>query len=165
MENFSRSPAHLAVSLAFCIVGTFVTSIEPASAVNLDWTRQLGTSAREDNYGVSADGLGDVYISGYTQGNLQGSNAGLRDAFVAKYDSTGARLWTKQLGTTVDDRGWAVSADGVGSVYLTGTTGGGLQGANIGGTDAFLTKYDAAGALQWTRQLGTTVDDDCRSVY
>jgi hypothetical protein len=165
MAKFLRSPVHVAVSLAFCIVGTFVTNIEPAAAVNLDWTRQLGTSAREDNYAVSADGLGNVYISGYTQGNLQGTNVGLRDAFVAKYDSTGTRLWTKQLGTTVDDRGWGVSADGVGNVYMAGTTGGGLQGANLGGTDAFLTKYDAAGALLWTKQLGTTVDDDGRNVY
>jgi hypothetical protein len=163
--EFLRSPVHLAVSLALCMVGTFVTNIEPAAAVNLDWTRQLGTSAREDNYGVSADGLGNVYISGYTQGGLQGTNVGARDAFVAKYDSSGTRLWTKQLGSTVDDRGWGVSADGVGNVYMAGTTAGSLQGANLGGTDAFLTKYDTTGALLWTRQLGSTVDDDCRNVY
>ena len=165
MATFFRSPVYLAASLAFSIVGTFVTNIEPAAAVNLEWTRQLGTSAREDNYGVSADGLGNVYISGYTQGSLQGSNAGARDAFVAKYDAAGARLWIKQLGTTVDDRGWGVSADGIGNVYLAGTTAGGLQGANLGGTDAFLTKYDATGALLWTRQLGSTADDDGRNVY
>jgi hypothetical protein len=165
MAKFLRSPVHLAVSLAFYIVGTFVTNIELTAAVNLEWTRQLGTSAREDNYGVSADGLGNVYLSGYTQGSLQGTNVGARDAFVAKYDSAGTRLWIKQLGSTVDDRGWGVSADGVGNVYLAGTTGGSLQGANLGGTDSFLTKYDAAGTLLWTRQLGSTVDDDGRNVY
>jgi Beta-propeller repeat len=143
----------------------FVTNVGPAVAVNLEWTRQLGTSAREDNHGVSADGVGNVYISGYTQGSLQGTNVGARDAFLAKYDSAGSRLWIKQLGSSVDDRGWGVSADGVGNVYLAGTTGGSLQGANLGSTDAFLTKYDAAGALLWTRQLGTTVDDDGRNVY
>ncbi len=165
MAKLLRSSARRAVSLALAIVGLIAVNIEPAAAVNLDWTRQLGTSAREDNYAVSADGIGNVYISGYTQGALQGSNVGARDAFVAKYDSTGTKLWTKQLGTTVDDRGWGVSADGLGNVYMSGTTGGSLQGTNLGGTDAFLTKYDSSGALQWTRQLGTTVDDDCRSVY
>ena len=35
--------------------------------------------------GVSADGLGNVYISGYTGGDLGGPNAGDIDAFVAKY--------------------------------------------------------------------------------
>ena len=165
MAKCLRSPVHLAVSIAFCIAGTFVTNIEPAVAVNLEWIRQLGTSAREDNHGVSADGLGNVYVSGYTQGSLQGTNIGARDAFVAKYDSAGSRLWIKQLGSTVDDRGWGVSADSVGNVYLAGTTGGSLQGTNLGSTDAFLTKYDAAGTLLWTRQLGSTVNDDGRNIY
>jgi hypothetical protein len=35
-------------------------------------------------FGVSADGLGNVYISGYTEGSLGGTNAGGTDAFVAK---------------------------------------------------------------------------------
>ena len=38
---------------------------------------------------MSADGLGNVYISGYTDGSLGGPNAGGYDAFVSKYDAAG----------------------------------------------------------------------------
>ena len=37
------------------------------------------------SHGVSADGLGNVYISGDTDGSLGGPNAGGADAFVAKF--------------------------------------------------------------------------------
>ena len=34
--------------------------------------------------------------------------------------------WTRQLGTSESDSGWSVSADGLGSVYISGATGGSL---------------------------------------
>ena len=110
------------------------------------------------SYGVSADGLGNVYISGYTYGSLGGPNAGSDDAFVSKYDAAGTLQWTRQLGTSAIDRSYGVSADGLGNVYISGYTSGSLGGPNAGGNDAFVSKYDAAGTLQWTRQLGTSVD-------
>jgi hypothetical protein len=66
------------------------------AAGTLVWTSQLGTSSTDGSYGVSADGLGSVYISGYTAGNLGGASAGSVDAFVAKLvpvpEPTGAAL-------------------------------------------------------------------------
>ncbi|MEZ6073569.1 MAG: SBBP repeat-containing protein [Pirellulales bacterium] len=47
----------------------------------LNWTRQLGTTVWDDSWGVSADGLGNVYVSGSTQGDLFGTSAGEEDAF------------------------------------------------------------------------------------
>jgi hypothetical protein len=44
-----------------------------------------------------------------------------------------------------------VSADGLGSVYIAGQTGGSLGGLNAGLDDAFLSKYAANGNLLWTR--------------
>ena len=57
----------------------------------------------DDSFGVSADGLGNVYISGYTDGSLGGPNAGGDDAFVSKYDAAGNFQWTQQLGTSATD--------------------------------------------------------------
>lgn len=128
------------------------------------WTRQLGTSGDDESRAVSADGLGNVYISGFTTGSLAGANAGANDAFVRKYDSTGAVQWTQQLGTSSHDRSWGVAADGLGSVYISGTTGGSLAGASAGGEDAFLRKYAADGSIQWSRQLGTSGSDGSYAV-
>ncbi len=137
--------------------GAFVSKYDAAG--NLLWTRQPGTSDDDKSYGVSADGLGSVYISGYTRGSIGGPNAGKGDAFLSKYDGAGNLLWAQQLGTSDSDSSFGVSADGVGKVYIAGYTYGSLGGANAGQTDAFVSKYDGAGNLRWTRQLGTTHHD------
>jgi hypothetical protein len=106
--------------------------------------------------GVSADGLGNVYISGNTRGSLGGPNAGYDDAFVSKYDAAGTLQWTRQSGTATYDDANAVSADGLGSVYVSGY----LEGLNPSDEgDAFISRYDAAGNFEWTRQLGTSAFD------
>jgi hypothetical protein len=125
------------------------------AAGNLQWTRQLGSPVGERSYGVSADGLGNIYIAGTTEGSLGGPSAGAHDAFVAKYDSAGDLKWTRQLGTADYDNCWGVSADALGSVFIAGQTSGNLDQPNVASPDAFVAKYDAAGALQWTRQMGT----------
>jgi hypothetical protein len=125
----------------------------------VQWTRQLGSTGNDGSFGVSADGFGNVFLAGYTSSALNGPNAGDLDLFVSKYDDSGSLLWTRQQGTAGRDAGMGVSADAVGNVYVTGSTTGSLGGPNAGAEDAFLTKYDASGALQWTRQLGTALPD------
>jgi hypothetical protein len=51
---------------------------------NLLWTKQFGTSADDHAFGISSDGLGNLYIAGATSGDFDGPNAGESDAFVAK---------------------------------------------------------------------------------
>jgi hypothetical protein len=121
---------------------------------------QFGTPADDLGYALTADGSGNVFVAGYTTGNLNGANAGQKDIFLAKYDSSKARQWVRQLGTTADEVAYGVGADSSGNVYVAGYTEGGLGGeANSGGADAFLAKYDPAGNLLWTRLLGTADKD------
>jgi len=133
-------------------------------SANVDWIAQQGTSAADENRGVSADGLGNVYATGYTSGNLGGTNAGGVDAFLSKYDSSGALLWTQQFGTSARDEGLEVSADGLGNVYVTGRTAGNLGGTNAGNDDVFIRKYDASGTALWTRQFGTSSVDHSSAI-
>ena len=119
----------------------------------------MGTPQRDDSTGTWADDHGNVYISGFTNGSLDGTSAGDSDAFISKYDSAGVPLWTRQLGTSAVDYAMGVAADTLGNVYLSGLTAGDLAGANIGSFDAFISKYDEAGSLAWTRQFGSTLFD------
>lgn len=125
----------------------------------LVWTSQLGTSSEDVCFGVSPDGLGNVYISGSTKGSLGGPNAGDRDAFVSKFDSQGNLLWTQQMGTSSWDESSSVLVDGRGNVYISGRTFGSLSGPNAGSMDAFVSKFDPQGKLLWTRQFGTPGSD------
>jgi hypothetical protein len=126
---------------------------------NVAWTQQFGTSASDVATAVTVDGSGNVYVAGYTQGNVQGTNAGNYDAFVRKFDSSGNVLWTQQFGTSGSDFAEAVATDSAGNVYVGGSTSGSLQGTNTGGTDAFLRKFNSAGTVLWTQQLGTANTD------
>jgi hypothetical protein len=131
----------------------------PAHAQVLEWVRQPGGTIAEPEYsqGVSADGLGNVYIvgSGGTIGNNQIYVLGYSEAFLIKFNAAAQHQWMRQLASAQGVAAIGVSADGLGNAYISGRLGGWL-GAN---EDAFLSKYDAAGALQWTRQFGTDGDD------
>ena len=82
------------------------------------------------------------------------------DLFVAKYDSEGNQLWSRQLGTPLADVGVAVVSDHYGNIYLTGITKGTLEGdSSAGGWDVFLIKFGGLGQELWRRQLGSVGDE------
>ena len=59
------------------------------------------------------------------------------------------KSWTKQLGTSTNDRGEGVTIDSSNNIYVTGTTKGGLDGnTNSGDFDIFLVKYNSSGVKQ-----------------
>ena len=140
----------------------FLAKYNPAGT--LLWMRQAGSAGFEFTYGVSTDGAGNAYITGYTTGSLGGPNAGAGDIFLAKYDASGTLLWMRQTGSASGDVASGVSVDSAGNAYIAGETYGNLGGPNAGNRDIILAKYDAAGTLLWTRQLGTAGTDLAESV-
>ncbi len=122
-------------------------------------TKLVGSSAAETINAVATDAVtGGVFVVGSTEGSLGGSQ-GQSDAFIAKFDASGTRLWTRQLGSNADDFGLGVAVDATGNAYMVGSSFGNLPGATNSGTgttDAFIARYDAGGTLQWVREFGTT---------
>ena len=113
-------------------------------------TKQLGTSNTGWATGVATDSSGDVYVTGGTGGVLDGNtSAGNEDLFVVKYNSSGKKQWTKQVGTSSIDQANGVATDSSGNVYVTGETYGGLDGnTNAGNSDLFVIKYNSDGVKQ-----------------
>ena len=122
------------------------------------WTKVLGTSENDYARGVATDSSGNVYVAGYTHGGLDGnSNAGNLDIFLVKYNSSGTKQWTQQLGTSSSDLAKGVATDSSNNVYVAGSTNRGLDGnSNAGSHDFFVVKYNSSGTKQWTEQLGTS---------
>ncbi len=120
---------------------------------SLLWTHQFGTVASEYAYSLSVDGAGNAYICGTTRGDLEKPNAGVEDAFIAKYSEAGSLLWIHQFGTTEQEFARSVSVNRTGSVYISGYSG------TIGNFDGFVVKYTDAGEQQWMRQFGTSASD------
>jgi hypothetical protein len=137
------------------------------AAGNLLWTTQFGTSGFEQCNAITTDGLGNVYVSGFTEGELGGRpNVGFYDVFVSKLDATGNLLWARMFGSDTDDRGHGISTDGQGNIYLAGITLGDLFSVNQGDYDAFVAKIVdvpepagwlqaacAAAAMMWGRRI------------
>jgi hypothetical protein len=124
------------------------------------WTRRYGTTATEALRALASDGS-SVYAGGTTSGPP--SNVLATDGHVRKYDSLGGLAWSTSFGSTATNslefvNGISVDAS---AVYVVGTTDGdlGVSGANLGGWDVFLRRYDLSGSLQWSRQLGTSASD------
>lgn len=122
------------------------------------WTRLLGVAGvGTDARAVTTDAAGNIYVTGFTDGNLDGqTKTGNRDLFLTKYNLSGVRMWTRLLGVApVDTWGFGIRADRFGNIFLTGGTAGNLDGQVKTGTyDVHLIKYDASGNRQWTRLLG-----------
>ncbi len=125
------------------------------------WTQQLSASADEVANGVSIDSNNNIYITGYTYGNLDGkTNAGGYDIFLVKYNSSGEKQWTQLLGSSSYDKSYGVSTDSNNNIYITGSTSGNLDGkTNAGQRDIFLVKYNSSGEKQWTQQLGSSTGE------
>lgn len=92
---FWRRRGFVCASILAAAVGFSCT--DRVRGESLEWTQQLGTSLPDYSYGVSADGLGNVYISGWTLGSLGRPDPGGIDAFVSKYDAASTLQWTPQL--------------------------------------------------------------------
>ena len=63
---------------------TITLTVNPPPGT-LGWTRQFGTSGVDIASRVAADADGNVYVSGFTTGDLEGTNAGGNDAFLRAY--------------------------------------------------------------------------------
>ena len=125
------------------------------SSANLLWHTYVfggrGGNSGVKGQGLAVDSMKDVYLVGYTSVALDGSvYLGETDAFIMQLDGdTGARLWTRQFGTSGYDRAFGIAIDRNRpdmTIYVAGETVGSLDGnTNQGGYDAFLVRYDQFG--------------------
>ena len=135
----------------------FVVKFDPNG--NRTWLRQFGVAGVADRgYALATDTTGNVYVTGYTRGNLAATNQGDKDIYIAKLDPSGAQLWLQQFGSTGEDKAWGVAATADG-IRLGGMTSGAL-GTAVGALDGWVARYDAAGNRAWLQQFGTTANEE-----
>ncbi len=75
------------------------------------------------------------------------------------------KAWTRLLGSASTDIAYSISTAADGSIYITGYTGGSLDGqTNSGDNDAFISKYSSDGTKAWTRLLGSSSYEGAYSI-
>lgn len=140
----------------------------------------LGGAGAERAGRIAVDGAGNVYLAGETAssdfpasgGAAQNTSRGGSDAFVAKFDNSGALVYVTYLGGAGTDRGKALAVDGGGAVYVAGTTDSldfplnNPEQASYGGSiDAFVAKLSPDGAnLIYSTYLGGGEQESANAV-
>lgn len=113
--------------------------------------------------GIAVDSAGNVFVGGYTFGDLGEATGGGADVYLMKLNSSGQIQFLNQYGAVTagpgaDNSGNEIINDMVmdssGNLYMAGSTDGGFVEANGGSSDALFLKFDPTGALVWGKQLG-----------
>lgn len=100
-----------------------------ADGSRLLYSTFLGGGEEDVAFGIAVDASGNAWVTGHTFSDdfptvnpLQSDLNGVRDAFVAHLDPTGALLFSTYLGGRGDDRGVRIALDRDGNVWVAGTT-------------------------------------------
>ncbi len=117
------------------------------------WTDSFGTEGADEADDIVLDAEGNIFVVGSTEGALNDTdqnqgNSG--DAFLVKYSSMGAQLWTQLVATQDRDYATGVAVDGIGTVFMTGALGSSATAL----PRAFIASYSTLGEQLWVRELG-----------
>ncbi|HVS18064.1 MAG TPA: hypothetical protein VMT18_05645, partial [Planctomycetota bacterium] len=104
----------------------------PGKAQGPSWMHQFGSSATDAARAACQDDSGGVYVGGLTYGTVTGQSAGSFDAWLARFDGSGARIWIQQFGTAAAEQLTALAPDGAGGVFAAGYTAGDFAAPNAG---------------------------------
>lgn len=130
------------------------------------WAKRAGGNLNDQGIAIAVDAMGNSYVTGAFQNTITFpgctslASASTPDIFVAKFNSAGNCVWSKQAKGPGNDAGNAISIDSMGNSYVTGISGGGTvqfsftQSITTSSDDGFIAKYNSSGILQWVLRIG-----------
>ena len=150
------------------------------------WATYYGGNNGEIGYGICADNSGNIYVTGYTSSTnfpivffsgafYQIYTGGSYDAFLVKFNSSGASIWSTYYGGNNGDVGRSICTDNSGNIYVTGhtlstnfptktLTGAYNQATSGGSSDVFILKFSSSCARLWATYYGGSGIDDGMSI-
>ena len=154
------------VGLAYSDVNATTTDtflVKFNSSGEKQWTNILGAGNGSLTGGqkVNVDLSGNLYVSGYVWGAVNGklsgeSMVGNADGYLAKYDSEGNKKWVRLIGCSgCETTAYGLVIDSKSNIYISGINGS-ISGNNV--QRAFLAKYDSSGEQEWVQQYEGTSD-------
>jgi hypothetical protein len=149
--------------------------------------KRFASAGFDDIVHIKTDKEGSHYIYGYYNITLNYTDSsgivrtlpgfGLRDIFVAKLNCQLNTVWINRIGSTANDGGaflfGSIAMDDSLNVYVAGTIGGNATFSSTGGPnsslsslgdDAFIVKYNNAGTLQWSVNMGSSMNDEAHKI-
>ena len=149
-----------------------------ASISSTSYAVTFGGTSTDFPSNVVVDSLGNAYITGdfhntvnFGSGNI--TSSGVKDIFIAKFDTTGSLEWVKTYGDSSFDRGLDIAIDSSDNIYVTGyfmdtvNFGGGnvtVTDPSSGGSDLFVLKLNSSGEFQWVYTVGGSNNDNGKGI-
>jgi hypothetical protein len=136
------------------------------------WGTYYGGNANDITASTVVDGMGNIFLSGYTFSSNGISTPGAHkefftawpaacgDVFLIKFDNTGVRQWGTYYGCGADDYPGAICTDNVGNIYMT-TFCSSPTGV---GCASELVKFYNSGAEEWHLVLSCGVHVTAKAV-
>lgn len=120
------------------------------------WLRQHGTTGYDAAEAVSADGEGNVYVSGQMGGVLPGGPSVVLPGhpYVAKYSPAGDLLWELQLEDAAAGSASRITTTADDRTFIAGYTSASWGGPHQGLYDSFVAELSEEGEVRWVHQLG-----------
>ena len=169
-------------------VDAFFAMLSPSGTVI--WARNAGGHSNDHGFSVKVGSAGFLYLAGMfddyivfdsqTTTSLSSGFMG-GDVFIAKYDTSGTRIWVRQIGGAaappnpgafpgiLDCRDLSLSDDG--DIYIAGyyeectlQFHNGTQLNSFQETDVFVAKYSPSGDLKWAKGFGGGSEDYCHGL-
>lgn len=161
--NFFNSSKHLKIIILVGVL-LFTSNLQAQY-----WMQKAGGVTIDEAADVAVDGLNNAYSVGYFTG-FSGfgatflNSSGSTDIYISKTNSSGNFVWAKKAGGASSDKAEAVAIDNLGNVYVTGFFTGSANFGSISLTsnglrDIFISKYNAAGTIQWAVNAGGSGSD------
>ena len=132
------------------------------------WIAQLGSAGDDIASDVFVDDDNNIWITGYTNGDLFTTKAAadVNDVIMIRYTTIGIMYPgnDNQIDTTSDDIARAIAVDTGNNKYIVGDTSGDMSynlisNSSAGNLDSFLIKYNSFNSIQWIKQFGTSEND------
>ena len=124
------------------------------NAGNLEWTRTIGTPLGEVSYSVIQTKDSGFVIAGSTRQFDQQ----ISDAYVIKLNRSGQVVWTRTIGTSLWDEGYAILELEDGDLVIAGSTCPPYP-SQSGDCDILLVRLDQDGNLKWTKVIGSEASE------
>lgn len=140
---------------------------------DLIFARKIGGSGFEEGKGIAIDLQNNIYITGDFRGVVDFdpstnttflTSKGLRDVFLAKYDTQGNILWANRVGGEREDQASALAIDD-NEIYLAAFYSNNMILDNHqlftskGNTDIFMARYDLQGNILFATSHGGSNGD------
>jgi hypothetical protein len=137
------------------------------------WIRTWGSTSLDCSSGMVGRDPLDIVVSNNASICITGSHGGSMDVdtdpvnvvtipvagyFTVKYTNSGAYVWSA---SAISGTSLGIDLDAAGNVFITGGEFA-ISGSN--GLDAFVTKFNPSGVLQWTIHMGGTSTDQGRDI-